>query len=109
MRQIDDYIPIELWLEAKNFIKEVNDDVSIYKIICKTDGLPPCEEADKFCAYWDLERYKDFPHALIVLYENKPLIDMRFNVNDVMNAFECFQLRFKNYYLLLKEKGLINE
>lgn len=107
MNQADDYIPIELWHEAKNFVKEVSDDVEIYKIIAKTEFLQPCEEAEKFCAYWSLERYKDFPHALIVLYENKPLIDMQFNVNDVMNAFECFQMRFKSYYLLLKDKGMI--
>ena len=107
MRQIDDYVPVELWHEAKAFVKEVTDDVEIYKIICKTGGVKPCEEADKFCAYWNFESYDKYPHALITLYEAKPLIDKQLAVSDVMNAFEVQQMRMKNYYLLLKEKGMI--
>lgn len=107
MIKIDDYVPVELWREAKKFVQEVTDEVEIYKIICKTDAVKPCEEADKFCAYWDLEGYERFPHALITLYEAKPGIDQMFTVNDVMSSFECEQMRIKHYYLLLKEKGMI--
>lgn len=107
MRQIDDYVPVELWHEAKAFIKEVTDDVEIYKVIQKTGCVSPCEEADKFCVYWNLESYEKYPHALITLYEAKPLIDEQLAESDVMNAFEVQQMRMKNYYLLLKEKGMI--
>lgn len=107
MRNVEDYIPVELWHEAKKFVQEVSDDVEIYKVICKTGALKPCEEADKFCAYWNLDGYERFPHALITLYEAKDDIDARFTVNDVMSSFECEQMRIKHYYLLLKEKGMI--
>lgn len=107
MKRIDDYVPVEIWREAKAFVKEVSEDVEIYKIIQKTDGVKPCEEADKFCAYWNLESYEKYSHALITLYEAKPLIDSHFETSDVMNAFEVLQLRMKNYYLVLKEKGMI--
>ena len=107
MIEVDDYIPVELWHEAKRFVQEVTDDVDIYKVICKTVSLKPCDEADRFCAYWNIGSYEMFPHALITLYENKSVIDDRFIVNDVMNSFECLQERLKNYYLLLKEKGMI--
>lgn len=107
MKQIDDYVPVEIWREAKAFVKEVSEDVEIYKIIQKTDGVKPCEEADKFCAYWNLESYEKYPHALITLYEAKPLIDSHFETSDIMNAFEVLQLRMKNYYFVLKEKGMI--
>ena len=58
MRQTDDYIPIDIWHEAKDFVKEVTDEVEIYKIILQTAALNPCEEADKFCAYWNLKSYE---------------------------------------------------
>ena len=96
-----------MWHEATAFVKEVTDDVEIYKIICKTGSVKPCEEADKFCAYWNLESYEKYPHALFTLYEVKPLIDKQFETSDVMNAFEVLQHRIKNYYLVLKEKGMI--
>ena len=105
---IQDYIPAELWREAQQFVKDVGSDVEIYKVICKTASVESCEEADKFCAYWSLEGYEKFPHALITLYENKPLIDERFDIADIMNPFECLKLRFKYYYLTLKEKGMID-
>ena len=109
MRQTDDYIPIDIWHEAKDFVKEVTDEVEIYKIILQTAALKPCEEADKFCAYWNLKSYEKYPYALITLYEAKNLIDKKLLSGDVMNAFEVQQMRMKNYYLFLKDKGLINE
>ena len=47
-------------------------DVDIYHKAGEVVALKPCIEADKFCAYWSLESYENFPHALITLYENKP-------------------------------------
>ena len=109
MRQIDDYIPVELWREAKQFVEDVKCDVDIYHNAGKVANLKPCIEADKFCAYWSMESYEKFPHALITLYENKPLIDKKYDINDIVNPFELLQLRFKAYYLLLKEKGMIDD
>ena len=109
MRQIDDYIPVELWHEAKQFVEDVKDDVDIYHNAGKVANLKQCIEADKFCAYWSMESYEKFPHALITLYENKPLIDEKYDINDIVNPFELLQLRFKAYYLLLKEKGMIDD
>lgn len=48
MKQIDDYVPVEIWREAKAFVKEVSEDFEIYKIIQKTDGVKPCEELISF-------------------------------------------------------------
>ena len=107
MSNSDDYVPVELWHEAKKFVQDVKDEVEIYKIVCKTGALKPCDEADRFCAYWNLESYEKYPHALITLYEYKPLIDKHFENSDVINAFEVQQLKLKNYYLVLKEKGMI--
>lgn len=109
MRKIDDYIPAELFHEAKDFFQNMDDDVEIYKKVKSIRAIKPCEEADKFVAYWSLERFNDFPHALITLYENKPDIDMSYGEVEVNNAFDFLQFRMKSYYLLLKENGMINE
>ena len=47
MRQIDDYIPIELWRESKNFLEEINCDIEIYEKF-KTFEKNLNEEALKF-------------------------------------------------------------
>ncbi len=105
----DDYIPIELYHESKDFIQVMSDNVEIYCSIRKIDSLKPCEEADKFVAYWNFARYNDFPHALITLYENMEAIDDSIGTMDQVNAIEYLQLRMKKYYLLLKENGMIDE
>ena len=109
MIKIDDYIPPELWREAKSFVENMDGDVSIFHNAEEVMTLPKCIEAEKFCAYWAMESYQNHPHALIVLFENKPDIDDKYNIHDIVNPFECLQLRFKEYYLLLKEKGMIDE
>jgi len=109
MRQLDDYIPVELWREAHSFIENMNGDVSIYHNAEEVMRLPECIEAAKFCAYWSMEGYERHPHALITLYEHKTDIDDKYSINDIVNPFECLQLRFRDYYLLLKEKGMIDE
>ena len=52
MRQIDDYIPIELWHESKNFLEEINCDIEIYEKF-KTFEKDLNEEALKFEAWWN--------------------------------------------------------
>lgn len=109
MIKIDDYIPIELISEAKDFIQLMSENVEIYVTIRKMGSVRPCEEADKFVAYWNLARYNDFPHALITLYENMESIDESIGTFDQVNALEYLQCRMKKYYLLLKENGMIDE
>ena len=36
MRQIDDYIPVEFWKEAKQFVEEVRDDVVAFSDTIRT-------------------------------------------------------------------------
>ena len=52
MRQIDDYIPIELWHESKNFLEEINCDIEIYEKF-KTFEKNLNEDALKFEAWWN--------------------------------------------------------
>ena len=108
MRQVDDYIPIELWHEAKNFIQNITDDVDIYNKF-KTFEKNLNENALKFAAWWDFKKYLDYPHALILLYENIPNIDETIGAYDVLDGFNQLQMRMILYYKLLKENGLINE
>ena len=107
MRQMEDYIPVELWHEAKDFIKNMDVDVSIFHDAQGIMKIAECLEAKKFCAYWSLKGYEKHPHALITLYENKPDIDDKYDIHDIVNPIECLQLRFRDYYLLLKDKGMI--
>lgn len=109
MRCIEDYVPAEIFREAKNFVHAIDDDIEIYKKIRNFDSVKPCPEADKFVAYWSLERYEQYPHALITLYENKPDIDLSFDDDSVVSAFDCLQYRLKKYYELLKENKMISE
>lgn len=106
--KIDDYIPVELFHEAKDFVYNIDCDVEIYKKIRQTTALKPCIEADKFVAYWFLEEYENYPHALITLYENKDEIDNSLPESDVMNVCEIMQLRMKKYYELLLENNMIS-
>lgn len=106
---IDDYIPIGIYHEAADFVKRIDEDVEIYKMVKNFDTAKPCPEADKFCAYWFLQSYEKFPHALITLYENKNEIDERFGPSDALSAIDCMQFRFKSYYELLKENNMIED
>lgn len=109
MRKIDDYIPVELFHEAKDFVRQIDDDVEIYKKIRQIGAIAQDEKANKFTAYWTFEKYEEFPHALITLYENKPDIDSEVYCCGVENAFETLQLRMHRYYELLEENGMANE
>ena len=90
-------------------IRHSDEDVEIYKMVKNFDTAKPCPEADKFCAYWFLQSYEKFPHALITLYENKNEIDERFGPSDALSAIDCMQFRFKSYYELLKENNMIED
>ena len=108
MSDIQDFIP-EIWREANSFVQNMNGDVSIFHNAEEIMTLPKCIEAEKFCAFWEMESFKNHPHVLITLVEHKPEIDDKYSINDIVNPFECLQMRFREYYLLLKKEGMIDE
>ena len=109
MKEYSEYVSFELFNEAKDFIRTMDEDVEIYKMCRKFNSIKPCLEADKFTAYWTMASYNKYPHALITLYENIEDINNNFGNITSDNALECLRYRLKNYYLLLKEFNLIGE
>ena len=109
MRAVDDYIPVDLWHESKNFIQVITDDVEIYKKIKSFDSVKQSDEADKFTAWWDLKRYRDYHHALIVILENLPKINNAVGNYDLLDGLNKLQMKMILFYRLLKKEGLIDE
>ncbi len=109
MRAVDDYIPVELWHESKNFIQVITDDVEIYKKIRNFDSVKKSDEADKFVAWWDLKRYTEVSHALILIYENLEKINMTVGNYDVLDGLNKLQMKMILFYRLLKKQEMINE
>ena len=105
----DDYEAIEYYREAKAFVKEIDEDVELYKKIRMINAVKPNQKADNFTAYWTLEKYEDFPHSLIFLYEKKNEIveSIVMNCGGIADSFEALQLRLVKYYDVLKENGKI--
>ena len=75
MKPVDDYIPVELIKEATNFVNRITEDVEIYKKIMALDSVKQCIEAEKFVAWWDLQRYYEHEHSLFLLYEYQEYIE----------------------------------
>ena len=109
MKAVDDYIPVELWREAKGFVQNITDDVEIYKKIRILENFHQNEEADKFIAWWDFKRYQDKQHSLFLIYENIENITLCVGKYDVMNGFYQLQHKMILLYRLLRQNGMINE
>ena len=108
MKAADDYVPVELWHEAKDFIRLVSDDVEIFDKF-RSFEKQLSEEALKFVAWWSLKRYIDYPHSLILLYENIGRIDIEIGSYDVLDGFRKLEHKLVLLYRLLKDNGMINE
>lgn len=108
MRQVDDYIPVELWREAKNFMQDMTDNIEIYKKIKSFGSVKHNEEADKFVVWWEFKRYLDYPHALGLLYDNVSAVDEAVGSYEVMDAFNQLQMRMFLFYRILKGAKMIN-
>lgn len=108
MRQIDDYIPIELWRESKNFLEEINSDIEIYEKF-KTFEKNLNEEALKFEAWWNFKRYADYPHLLSLLYDNITKIDIEIGGYDMLDGFRKLETKLVMLYRLLKNNEMIND
>jgi hypothetical protein len=109
MRAVDDYIPVELWHESKNFIQVITDDVEIYKKIRNFDSVKKSDEADKFVAWWDFERFADNPMALILIQEKLTEILKTITSNNLIDGYEQLQYKLILFYRLLKANGYIND
>ena len=105
----DDYIPIDIWREAKEFVVSTGDDIKIYKQFRSFPTSKKSEEADKFVAWWEFGRFRDFPHSLILLYENLEEIYKTIGCDDVMNGYEQLQFKLIQFYRILKTNGMIHE
>ncbi len=111
MKKKDDeeYIPVEIWREARKFINEVTDDVGIYRKIRDLGSITQNDEADKFMVWWEFKRYVDFNHSLILLYENMDDINNKLGSYNVLDGFNQIQMKMVLMYRLLKENEMINE
>lgn len=109
MKAVDDYIPVELWREAKSFVQNITDDVEIYKKIRILENFNQNVEADKFVAWWDFKLYQDKQHSLFLIYENIENITLCVGKYDVMNGFYQLQQKMILLYRLLRQNGMINE
>ena len=108
MRQIDDYIPIELWHESKNFLEEINCDIEIYEKF-KTFEKNLNVVVLIFVAWWNFKRYADYPHSLSLLYDNITKIDIEIGGYDMLDGFRKLETKLVMLYRLLKENGMIND
>ena len=109
MKRDDDYIPIEIWREAKKFIQDITDDVDIFNKFRNFDNLKIKEEALKFSVWWGFKRYLDYPHSLILIYDNLDEITKKIGTYDVMDGFNQLQLKLVLLYELLKKNEMIND
>ena len=105
----DNYIPMDCWKEAKEFFLSIRDDVDIYKKFKCFQNLKQSEEADKFIAWWEMERFADYPLSLILIYENLDEINKKIGEYDLLDGYGQLQFKLIQYYRLLKENGMINE
>lgn len=92
-RKCEKVIDEECRREAENFFHELKDNVQIYKKIRKLDNFKQNNVADKFVAWWELERYEKYPHALILLYENMNRIDTLIGSYGLIDGFRQLQAK----------------
>lgn len=111
MRNVDtsDYIPSECVKSALFFVQKTSEDVKNYEFLRKVKSVKQSDKADFFCAWWNLQRYEFYPHALITLYEAENEIDEEFGEHNVQNIIEFLQHRLIGFYDLLKKEGMLED
>ena len=109
MKQDDDYVPIDLWREAKSLFENLEMDVELYKKIRAFPDFKQDIEADKFIAWWELDEFDNYPHALYILLENVDKIDETIASYNFVDAFDQLKMKMILFYRLLKEKGMIHD
>lgn len=101
------YYPEDILNEAYLFINSISGDVAIYKNIRKLNKLEPNKEADTFVAWWYMERYLNFPHALGMIYEYREEIEKFCETSNLMDVFIFLQKKMIFLYRLAKANGYI--
>lgn len=104
-----DYIPMDCWKEAKSFYLTLRDDVEIYKKFKSMENTKPSEEADKYVAWFSMQRYADYPHSLFLIYEHMDEINEKTGEYDLLDGFKKLEFKLILIYRLLKEYGMIDE
>ena len=100
---------MDCWNEAKEFYLTLRDDVDIYKKFKIFPDMKPSEEAEKFAAWFTLERFVDYPRSLILIYEHMDEIDKKTGDYGVLDGYGQLQFKLIQMYRLLKENGMIDE
>ena len=108
-KEPEDYIPEDIWDEAKEFVFTTEDSISIYKMFRNLPNYKQNDEAEKFIAWWELGKFRDYPHSLILLDENLSNIYKTIGKDDVMNGYEQLQFTLVQLYKILKDNGMIND
>ena len=105
MKRNVEYVPAEIRKEAFDFFMSIKDDVEIYKKVRQLGALKESKTADKFVAWWDLERFAKYPQALIILYEHMgtiyDFIDEYKREGKHFDSFEQLQLKLVLFYSFL--------
>ena len=97
----------ELFSEARQLIKEMDEDVEIYNKFKMTTNIKRSLDADKFVAWWDLKCYVKYPHSLIFLFENVERIQNVIGQYNMLDGFEQLQMKMALFYGILKKHGMI--
>lgn len=105
----DNYIPIDIWRDAKEFYVSLKDDVEIYKKFKCFPDMKQSEEADKFVVWFSMERFADYPGSLILINEHIGEIIKNVSSYNLLDGYEQLQFKLIQLYRLLKENGMINE
>ena len=101
------YYPEDILNEAYMFINSISGDVAIYKNIRKLNKVESNAEADSFVAWWYMERYLNFPHALGMIHEYKEEIEKFCETSNLMDVFIFLQKKMIFLYRLAKANGYI--
>ncbi len=105
----ENYIPRDCWRDAKDFFVSIRDDVDIYKKFKCFPNMKQNEEADKFVAWWSLERFAEKPEALLLINDHLEEILKAITTGNFIDGYEQLQYKLILFYRLFKENRIINE
>lgn len=97
----EEEIDAECRKEAERIFLGFKEDIQIYKKIRELDNFKQNKNADKFVAWWDSERFADYPHALIILYENLECIESFIGNYTMWDGFKQLQVKLELLYIYL--------
>ena len=108
MKKVNDYVPIEFCHAAKEFVLEISGDVKIFNQFRQLEKNIS-EEALKFAAWWELGRYLENRHSVVLLNDNINEVYRTIEMNNVLDGFNQLQLKLVLFYRLLKKNRMIDE